>query len=70
MYQLMLADIIMLLIIQMYRKRKRYIPLAVLSFFFSTASALKVGLVLTKTIKLHICFVLNIFHEQMWPEWY
>ena len=36
-YQLMLAHIRMLIIIQMYRKRKRYILLTVLSFFLNIA---------------------------------
>ena len=38
-------------------------------FLITTFSALRVGLHLTKNPKLHICFILNIFQEQMWPEW-
>ena len=65
MHQLMLARIRMLIIIQMYRKRKRYILLTVLSFFLIlTFSALRVGLGLTKKSKLHIRFILNISQEQ------
>ena len=65
MHQLMLAHIRMLIIIQMYRKRKRYILLTVLSLFLIlTFSALRVGLRLTKKSKLHIRFILNIFQEQ------
>ena len=45
MHQLMLAHIRMLIIIQMYRKWKRYILLTVLSFFLIlTFTALRVGL--------------------------
>ena len=65
MHQLMLAHITMQIIIQMYRKRKRYILLAVLSFFLIlTFSALRGGLRITKKSKLHIRFILNIFQEQ------
>ena len=65
MHQLTLAHIRMPIIIQMYRKRKRYILLTVLSFFLIlTFSALRVGLNLTKKSKLHIRFILNIFQEQ------
>ena len=50
MYQLMLADIRMLLIIQMYRKQKRYTPLTVLSFFNFDFQRSKSGFTLNKKI--------------------
>ena len=61
MYKLMLADIRMLLIVQMYRKRKRYILLTMYVFFFFDFQRSKSGFML---------ILLNIFHEQKWPEWY
>ena len=39
-------------------------------FLILTFSALRVCLRLTKKSKLHKCFILNIFQEQVWPEWF
>ena len=62
MHQLMLAHIRMLIIIQMYRKRKRYILLTVLVNIDFQRS--KSGFTRNKKSNLHIRFILNIFQEQ------